>query len=66
MRFNISVLIFIILILSVSCKSIKNKKQIREMADIPSDSINLDFQNGPPTIIYKTKNDYSKNVKITQ
>ena len=60
-----SIFIFIIIILTYSCSSIKNKKQKEDLTTNAQDSIQLDFKSGPPTIIYKTKNDYTEFVPVT-
>lgn len=47
-----------------SCSSVKNNKITMEAKETDKDKVILNFKAGPPTIIYKTKEDYSKFVPV--
>ena len=65
MKYKVLVFLGFILMMVYSCSSIKNKKQKEDLTTNAQDSIQLDFKSGPPTIIYKTKNDYTEFVPVT-
>ena len=53
----------IFILLFFSCSLIKNRNDVVE--NKVTNEIKMDFSVGQPIIIYKTKEDYSKNVAIT-
>ena len=54
-----------IFFIAYSCSSIKkNNTAMNKKEKWNNGPISLDFKNGPPTLIYKTKKDYRKNVPV--
>jgi len=65
MKYKVLVFIGLLFLILHSCSSIKNKKQEKDVASTKQDSLQLDFRSGPPTIIYKTKDDYAEYVPVS-
>ena len=63
MRIFLFVIILISLLMAVSCSSVKKNKN--KATTDKEDSLVLDLKSGPPTIVYKTKNDYRENVPVS-
>jgi len=62
MKYKVLVFLGFSLLILYSCSSIKNKKREKELA---ADTLQLDFKSGPPTIVYKTSEDYTEYVPVT-
>jgi hypothetical protein len=68
------VLMFVVVVV-VACKSAKDqgktaaaeekKKEVEAPKPIPVPEKKLDFSAGPPTIVYRTRGDYRRNVAVT-